>query len=545
MDLLKAQLARIQQQLGGLTASQKMLAGTLVAVMVFTLMWWAKYAGEPDMEPVLNQSLAQQDIAQITSRLDSKGIHYQVSGDKIMVPADRKIEVLADLTYAHALPRDIKSGFDEMVKQMNPFDSESRDEAMYNEAKARTLVEIIRMLPGVSDAMVMIDPTTERRFNGDSIQPTASVAITTRGDGQANPKLLAEDSAALVGGAQSGLARSRINIVIDGVPRPVRDPGEDDMVGGDSLLDTTRQWDEYYRGKIAEQLRFIKGAFISVNMAVDNTTSHVQQHTIDEKKSMKAETDIETRSTETTGGPGGADAGVAPNTQLSIPSGGGGGGGGGSTTEDDKTKIAILPSYSDNDTRKPAGTATVTSAAVRVPHSYFVGIFKNLNGGKDPDEAALKQMETTEFENIRREVKACTHVDSDDAVVVAEYNDPYVPPVVTQQAASPVPALVGTHAKEIAVGALAFLSLFMVSMMVRKGSPAPIPAVAAAPPEPTIHPVPSDLAGEVGEGDPLLDAMELDEEAVKTQQMLDQVQKMVTENPDSAATLVKRWLNRS
>jgi len=53
------------------------------------------------------------------------------------------------------------------------------------------------------------------------------------------------------------------------------------------------------------------------------------------------------------------------------------------------------------------------------------------------------------------------------------------------------------------------------------------------------------LAGEVTEGNPLLDAMELDEEAVKTQQMLDQVSTLVAQNPDAAASIVKRWLNRT
>jgi flagellar biosynthesis/type III secretory pathway M-ring protein FliF/YscJ len=38
--------------------------------------------------------------------------------------------------------------------------------------------------------------------------------------------------------------------------------------------------------------------------------------------------------------------------------------------------------------------------------------------------------------------------------------------------------------------------------------------------------------------------MELDEETVKAQRMVDQVQQMVESNPDSAANLVKRWLNR-
>jgi flagellar biosynthesis/type III secretory pathway M-ring protein FliF/YscJ len=53
------------------------------------------------------------------------------------------------------------------------------------------------------------------------------------------------------------------------------------------------------------------------------------------------------------------------------------------------------------------------------------------------------------------------------------------------------------------------------------------------------------LVGEVGMSNAALDGMEMDEDAVKTQQMLDQVTTMVKENPEGAAALVKRWLNRS
>jgi flagellar biosynthesis/type III secretory pathway M-ring protein FliF/YscJ len=93
---------------------------------------------------------------------------------------------------------------------------------------------------------------------------------------------------------------------------------------------------------------------------------------------------------------------------------------------------------------------------------------------------------------------------------------------------------------------LAVISLFMVSMMVRKG--APPPAMAPLPPEPS---EPRDISasehivGNVGEGNAALDGMELDEDAVKAQQMLDQVQQMVQTNPEGAAGLVKRWLNRT
>jgi flagellar biosynthesis/type III secretory pathway M-ring protein FliF/YscJ len=54
-----------------------------------------------------------------------------------------------------------------------------------------------------------------------------------------------------------------------------------------------------------------------------------------------------------------------------------------------------------------------------------------------------------------------------------------------------------------------------------------------------------DIAGDVSEGSSTLDGMELDEDSVKAQQMVEQVSTMVKENPDGAANLVKRWLNRN
>jgi len=96
----------------------------------------------------------------------------------------------------------------------------------------------------------------------------------------------------------------------------------------------------------------------------------------------------------------------------------------------------------------------------------------------------------------------------------------------------------------LALGGLALVSLFMVSMMVKKSAPAPIvmPEVESNEPE-KFHG--EALAGEAASGEALLDGMELDDDAVKTQQMLDQVSTLVNENPDAAASLVKRWLNRS
>src|SRR5438477_10450467 len=103
MDFVKAQLNRIQEQLGGLNASQKMLTGALVAIMVMTLVWWGRYAGQPEMEPVLNQAFSEGEISQITTELTKKGIAHSVSGGRVLVPVEKKMEVLADLGYAQLL----------------------------------------------------------------------------------------------------------------------------------------------------------------------------------------------------------------------------------------------------------------------------------------------------------------------------------------------------------------------------------------------------------------------------------------------------------
>ena len=63
MDLLKKQFDRIQQQLAGLNASQKMLTFSLLAIMVMTFLWWGKYAGTSEMEPVVNQALNADEMA--------------------------------------------------------------------------------------------------------------------------------------------------------------------------------------------------------------------------------------------------------------------------------------------------------------------------------------------------------------------------------------------------------------------------------------------------------------------------------------------------
>src|SRR5699024_5835655 len=104
------------------------------------------------------------------------------------------------------------------------------------------------------------------------------------------------------------------------------------------------------------------------------------------------------------------------------------------------------------------------------------------------------------------------------SVTVETYPDlsPDMPTMVASAAASsPLTFQVSSHIKEIALGALAVLSLFMVLMAVRKS--APQPAIATAQSEPAPQPPPviesENLAAEVSGDDGTLEGMELDDDA--------------------------------
>ena len=118
MDFLKNQLERLQAQFGQLTASQKMLSVSLIAIMIMTLAWWGRYAGTPEMQALLDQELSVEDFSRISKNLNLKGIPFTTSGMKILVPADRQYQTLGDLAGENLLPRDTSSAFTDLMGKM-------------------------------------------------------------------------------------------------------------------------------------------------------------------------------------------------------------------------------------------------------------------------------------------------------------------------------------------------------------------------------------------------------------------------------------------
>jgi flagellar biosynthesis/type III secretory pathway M-ring protein FliF/YscJ len=549
MDLLKAQLDRIQQQLSGLSASQKMLTASLVAIMVMTLLWWGRYAGQAEMVPLLDQSFAQDDIGRIKGQLRSAGIAVKVEGDRVLVPADKQGDAIASLAYAEVLPDNMVDGFEEMSQRMTPWDAGPRTEALMKRAKEITLRQVIGRFPGVKDAIVLIEPGAGRRIGGVN-QASASLAIEMDDRGKGDRKI-ADAAANLVSGAQLGLKPGNVKVAIGGKQYQLDDKSGLSIAASDELRAMTAETELYLEDKLQGLWPYIDEVFVKVSVDIENKTSQLQSKKFDKDHSLSREKSIDTRNEESVmPGGGGAEPGIMPNTGMSIAEPKPLVADATKTSEESNTVMENFVAESIETVSTPAGKVTVVGASVRVPRTHFVEAFKKrfAVSTAQPDATALNVYIDAELAQMTKEVRGVMHVkDESDTITVALYDDvlPMMAATTTVPVGSTVATTVSGHAKEIAIGALAVISLFMVSTMVRKGAPAPIVAASAehkvAPHLSTGH----ELAGEAGEGDSMLDGMELDEDAVRAQQMLEQVSTMVEENPDAAANIMKRWLNRS
>jgi flagellar M-ring protein FliF len=548
VDTLKQQLLRIQQQLGGLSASQKMLTASLVAIMVMTMLWWARYAGTAEMQPLLDQALNAEELSRIKNELSMRGVPYSVTGDRLLVPADRRFEALADLSYQQLLPQDTRSGFDEMFARTGMFESQSRTDLAMNRAKEMDLSRVIGRYPGVRGAAVTLDAKPQRRIGSD-VKPTAAVSVQMK-SGQQPSKQLVEAIAAYVAGSTAGLKRSDVNVIIDGRPHRVRDAQEDPLASGGDILEMLQGHEHRLENKIRDHYAaIIPGLAATVTVELDASNRQKQSRIYDAKNTVSKEIETDSETEESTSGaaPSG-EPGVGSNVGADITGVSVAATPTSTVRERSNSRFQVLPSVTDETITTPAGLAKPVAASVSIPHSYFVSIWRaqNPSASTEPDEATIKPIVEAHLAEIRLQVMKMTGIPVTDDVIVSAYRDAPVSEAVAEAGTgAAVGMLLSGNVKEIAVGALAVISLFMVSMMVRRSAP-PLPVPVAAP-EPVVPATAfgDPVAGEVGAGLNALSGQELDDEQVESHQMIEQVETMVRENPDAAAQLVKRWLNRS
>ncbi len=550
MDFFKQQFLGIQQQFGGLTLTQRMLAASLVAIMVMTVLYWGRYASTPDMVAIFDQGFAPDKATRMLAVLEGRGIKATVNGGgQILVPTDKMPAALSAVAFNRLQPSNSSDAVDKIVSQMTMWDPATKTDRLFNEKRQLVLAQTIAQFPGVEDATVQIDPAERKSFSAPS-QPRASIFIKMRENERPSKKLVLA-AADWVVGAQAGLSRTGVNVIVDGVSFPLQDRDNGAMLMSGEILETKQGFEKHFADKIREQLANIPNVFVAVTVEVNTRRTEQQTSAVDPKNIVNQPLSSMTQTSKTSQTSQAAgDPGAVPNAGVALPTSGGQGGGM-SNSNQETTSFRVDYGTTRTTTFQPAGDGTVTAASVRVPRSHFIKIWRLLNpkANEDPDEATLGSLMSGQLTKIRRDVMACTGLKDEASVMVDFYVDAEPAPLQAGSGSgAPVLSLVGSYGKEVALGVMALIAMFMVTGLVKKGSGG-VPASAAVVTPEEQREIErlaggEEVAGSVQEWNTTLEALELDEETSQTQQMVSQVSNMVKENPDAAVSLVKRWMNR-
>jgi flagellar biosynthesis/type III secretory pathway M-ring protein FliF/YscJ len=560
VQALRDQLALVQTRIASLDTTAKLLVGSLVIVLAMALFLVAQYAGATDMTPLAINASAQADA---TRFLRERGIQFREEAGRILVPSESHSTIISALGESNVGGGDAID-FNALVALDTPFDTARQSDQRKLIALQNVLARTIAGFKGVKSATVVVSARPAPGMQGAAVQ-SASVSVQMK-SGEALTQAQVDAIASLVAGSQAGLKPENVAITDGEGPRKPR-AGRDRMAAEN--LEQQQKIADSVEERIHGLLSNIPGVLISVNPQVVTKTVQETQTSFSEAVTAPAsESRVETSSRSA---PPAAAPGVRSNTGMDLADARGGTS---TTSEKQQSEFVTRIPQTQRSEFDPTGYAVKIDVGIALPWSYFRRVHEHRTGGPKsaeegaegaaaaapPDEAALAKIRDEEVERIRKLVETQIQTDAIEGskrgtVEVTWFYDFDGGPVqagVGGGAAAVIDAIApsggaGGLVKTIALGSLAVLSLGMMLMMVRKAAEKPdLPSaseLAGVPP--TLEVDEADLVGEADESAPALEGMELDDDSLRREQMLQQLNELVKRDSVEAASLLRRWMRTS
>ena len=556
MDFLRRIIDQIKGQLGGLGVSQKLVIGLLLVIMLGSISMMVDYASQRERVPLLNTSFTQEQSQRILLKLDTWGTSYELKGDQIWVSKSEHKALIAKLGYEQVLPEDTSAGWSILLDDNNVWASET---TRLNKKRIVLQMELARAMgswPGVSKALVFINDGGKRRLDNVTPGASASVTLETQGALQDVTKL-AMTTASFVSGAVDRLRPENVQVIVNGRNVPVVSPGGEVL---HDYIGKKEKFERLYQDKIVMALPPGIGAVVVVNVKVKNDKEEIRTLKIPGEDDGSWNPEVEATGREETSST--ADSPKEPGMMANTGSGGSAGTKEEQSTEETTTTKQPYPGRTETILIKGIGDVEEVTATVMIPDAYFEVLAKKGDAAAKPDATVVAAVMAAELAKFKQVVMLAIGLESpQDDLRVSVTNYSGGPMMATGggdwdgsgesgASESNIAGLVFRYGKHIAVSALALISLFMVLMMVRK---------SAGPVDLTKEEVsglmsvssPTDALGledshisDDEETDGLLSGMEMDDNSIRSQQILQQIREMVKKSPDTATDLVSRWMNR-
>jgi len=559
MDQIRLALANIQQQIGKMTASQKLLLASLVVIAVMTLFLVSQYAAKPSMVELMAAG-GQVDTVRL---LQGGGFDAKVVNGQVVVPQGEQRYALAYLSESGQLPGDTTLLFSNLIGSQDWKASSSQHRQQFYIALQNELSRVLSNFTSITKANVILDVPQSTGLGRASRSSTASVTLFSNSGGPITQDLV-DASARLVSGAVSGLVPTSVQ-VIDGSTGRARNASNEESKSSSRYLEYSSQVEKHTKQKIEGLFGYIPGVVVSVTAQVDITrvSSAETVYSPDKKGSVSILSSTKSISSSSKQASPGAESGVRSNQSASINAGNGTG----SSVEDETgdTQFEVAIGQRTKNVLDPRGMPTHLSASIIIPQEYIEGIIKRSRPvveGEEP-KPITEQESQDFFVTIKPtfEKLVLPHLNGvgpEGVIAPGSLTVSMAPLGVTVSSGTKSMQSVGflgslaggggmngSSGKLIEtalVGVLAAISLVMMMVMVkRSGKKIELPSAKELVGLPPHLESVGDLVGEASEGDHVMTGIEIDDQVLEVQHLREQVSELINQDPESAAGLVDRW----
>jgi len=570
MNQLRRIIENAGTYIGKMTASQKLLLGSLAVIAAMTMFLVSQYASKPALVDLMSDS----GNTMTLSSLRAAGIDAQVVNGTIQVPPSQRSTAVAVLAQSGQLPGDTTLLFGNLVQSQDWKASKEQHRQQYTIALQNELSRTISQFRHVNKASVILDVPQSSGLGRAVRLPSASITMHSSG-GSILGQDVVDAAAGMVMGAVSGLDPKNIQVV-DGTTGQPRTVSSADSRLSSKFMDQAHAVGDDKKLQIQDMLGHIPGVIISVTAMVDVTKVQSTERAYSKMDSGSVSAVRSQGNTEDTmeQASKGAEAGVRSNQTASINTGGGTGNSSNST--DTIKEYDNQFGYTETSTLDHRGMPTHIRASIIIPEEYIRELLNNAQpaaeDGGEPVEITLEDIRER-FEGmdgnsgfkslIIKQVTPHligqspdgTMINGDVIVSMAPIGDAYRR-VGQVQSAGFMGSLMGSGGggggsmvfgngslvETVLVGILAAVSVLMMLMMVKRSSKnIELPTAEELVGLPPQLEGASDLIGEADEGESAMAGIEIDDADMQVQQLRKQVDELIATDPESAAGLVERW----
>jgi flagellar M-ring protein FliF len=521
----------------------------LVAIGVGLVCLFRGASSSADEYLLGGRAFSSAEIAKIELAFSAKDLNgWEEDGNRIKVPRGMRHRYLAAIADANAEPTDPDS-FWKTAFSGNMWESSIDKRMRVAFTRKRELEMTISEMTGIKNARVSIG-TREQRGLAQGEFRTASVSISAENNRAIPPHIVN----AVRGMAASALAveRADITIVDLGVGREHK--GSDQEDGGvNGYIAAQESYVEHYRLKIADQLSYIPGAVVNVNVAIksiarEETYTHSTSPPVAYKTSSFTE-ESQGGGSRAQGVPGlASNGGSSANSSASVSP----------TPQNTKSVTRENQEFVvGHETTIKTGTPyepQYVSVAIGIPEKYIQDLWKTRNPVAEGEEAkaptatemsAIKDQTETEIEAMVAKLLPPVTAGADPFPRIAVKFTPgaMFTPILPPSMAENAGAWLAENYQTLLMAVFGLVGLIMMRGMVKAAQDNTPSAPGAAgmelssPGDAKVSPADEENDDETE--DSLLKARFRENSGPN---LRDELADMVREDPDAAATVLSSWI---